>query len=290
VINDTLEHRKQFKGNALHVFDRGKDEITLFGNAYYGVSHEGNLVPIGFGVQVNDTVDRRQMDQTHTLILAANDQWKAGEKDEVAFSGYFRTYNLTLFSNFGEGLIRQSEFRNVEGAEARETHTFAPWLEVMCGVLYNEDDIRNDNLDHFLSDQSYLYGSFLKVLANNVTIREFAPYFALHGDLGKHLHFYAGLRNDQIQLINTDKMRPDYSFNEWSRFENPKATVTWSPGTGPTHWLPSVSGRRSLRKTRAPMSRLPRPGRERPRLRIHWSDPTPCNWCLKRSSPGPMCA
>ena len=237
----TLEHRKQFKGNALRVFDRGKHEITLFGDAYYGVSHEGNLVPIGFGVQVNDTVDRRQMDQTHTFILAANDQWKAGEKDEAAFSGYARTYNLALYSNFGEGLIRQSEFRNVQGAEARNTHTFAPWLEGMAGVLYNEDDIRNDNLDHFLSDQPYIYGTFLKVLANNVTIREFAPYLALRGGLGKHLHFYAGLRNDLVQLINTDKMRPEYSFNEWRRFENPKATVTWSPGTGPTQWLPSAS-------------------------------------------------
>jgi hypothetical protein len=237
----TLEHRKQFKANALRVFDAGKHEITLFSDAYYGVSHEGNLVPIGYGVQVDDTVDRRQMDQTHTFILAANDQWKAGDKDVVAFSGYFRTYNLTLFSNFGEGLIRQSEFRNVQGAEARETHTFATWLEAMGGLLYNEDDIRNDNLDHFLSDQPYVYGSFLKVLANNVTIREFAPYLALHGDLGKHLHFYGGLRNDQIQLINTDKMRSDYSFNEWSRVENPKATTTWSPGTGAAHWFPSAS-------------------------------------------------
>ena len=237
----TLEHRKQFKANALRVFDLGKHEITLFSDAYYGVSHEGNLVPIGFGPQVKDTVDRRQMDQTHTFILAANDRWKAADRDEVAFSGYFRTYNLTLFSNFGEGLIRQSEFRTVEGGEAREAHTFAPWLEAMGGVLYNEDDIRNDNLDHFLSDQPDVYGTFLKVLANNVTIREFAPYLALHSDLGKHLHFYAGLRNDQVQLVNTDKMRPNSSFNEWSRFESPKATVTWSPGSGPARWLPSAS-------------------------------------------------
>jgi hypothetical protein len=104
----TLEHRQQYKWNALRVFDTGKHEITVFNDGYFGVSHEGNLVPIGFGVAVNDTVDRRQKDQTHTFILAANDQWKAGLKDEVAFSGFFRTYNLTLFSNFGEGLIRQA--------------------------------------------------------------------------------------------------------------------------------------------------------------------------------------
>jgi Carboxypeptidase regulatory-like domain len=236
-----LEHRQQYKWNGLRVFDPGKHEITLFTIGYYGNSHEGNLVPVGSGVQVNDTVDPRQQDQTHTFLLAANDQWNAGHNDKVDFSGYFRTYNLTLFSDFGEGLIRQSEFRYVEGGETRETHTFAPWLEGMAGVLYNEDDIRNDNLDHYLSDSPLVSGSFVKVLANNVKIREFAPYIALHGHLGKHVQFYGGLRNDQIQFINTDKMTPANSFNKWARFENPRATITWFPGSGPTRWLPSAS-------------------------------------------------
>ena len=171
-----LEHRQQYKWNGLRIFDAGKHEITLFTIGYYGNSHEGNLVPTGFGAQVNDTVDPRQRDQTHTFLLAANDQWKAGHNDEVAFSGYFRTYNLTLFSDFGEGLIRQSEFRFVEGGETRETHTFAPWLEGMAGVLYNEDDIRNDNLDHYLANSPLESGPFVKVLANDIKIREFAPY------------------------------------------------------------------------------------------------------------------
>jgi hypothetical protein len=236
-----LEHRQQYKWNGLRVFDAGKHEITLFTLGYYGDSHEGNLVPTGFGVQVNDTVDPRQQDQTHTFLLAANDQWKAGHNDELAFSGYFRTYNLTLFSDFGEGLIRQSEFRYAEGGEARETHTLAPWLEAMAGVLYNEDDIRNDNLDHYLSDSPRESGPFVKVLSNNIKIREVAPYLALHGQLGRHLQFYGGLRNDQIQFINTDKITTINSFNEWSRFENPKATVTWFPGSGMTRWLPSAS-------------------------------------------------
>ncbi|MGA7158173.1 MAG: hypothetical protein WBY53_15070 [Acidobacteriaceae bacterium] len=118
----TLEHRQQYKWNGMQVWDAGRHEISLFSDGYFGVSHEGNLVPIGFGVQVRDTVDGRQMDQTHTSILAVNDQWQAGKRDEAAFSGFFRTYNLALFSNFGEGLIRQSEFRTVEGAEgARRT-------------------------------------------------------------------------------------------------------------------------------------------------------------------------
>jgi hypothetical protein len=237
----TLEHRKQFKWNALREYNPARHAITLFSDGYYGVSHEGNLVPIGFGMQVDDTVDPRQRDQTHTFILAANDQWSVGPKDEAAFSGFFRTYNLALFSNFGEGLIRQSEFRTVEGAEARDTHALTHWLEGMAGVLFNEDDIRNDNLDHYLSRDPQVYGRFIKVLANNVTIREFAPYVALHGSIGPHFQFYAGLRNDQLQLVNTDKMRPDDSFNEWKSIEMPKATVTWSPGDTTFSWLPSAS-------------------------------------------------
>lgn len=236
-----LEHRQQYKWNGLRAFDPGKHEITLLTIGYYGNSHEGNLVPTGFGTQLNDTVDPRQQDLTHTSFLAADDQWKLAHNDEVAFSSYFRTYNLTLFSDFGEGLIRQSEFRYVEGGEARETHSFAPWLEGMAGALYNEDDIRNDNLDHYLSDSPLESGPFVKVLGNDVKIREFAPYIALHANLSTHVQLYAGLRNDQVQFINTDKITPTNSFNEWTRFENPKATVTWFPGSGPTRWLPSAS-------------------------------------------------
>jgi hypothetical protein len=234
-----LEHRQQYKWNGLRVFDPGKHEISLFSAGYYGDAYEGNLVPVGFGLQVKDTVDPRQQDQTHTTIQAVNDQWNVGPNDALAFSGFFRTYNLALFSNFGEGLIRQSEFRTVQGAEARFTHTFKPWLEAMAGALYDEDDIRNDNLDHYLSDSPRSSGPFIKILSNNVTIREFAPYVGFRGDLGRHLHYYAGLRSEQIELINTDKIKPDYSFNLWNRFANPKATLTWSPGT--VHWLPSAS-------------------------------------------------
>lgn len=245
-LTKTLEHRKQFKGNALRVIDAGNHEITLLGIAYWGVSHEGNLVPIGFGVQVNDTLDPRQMDQTHTGMLAADDRWKVGPRDVAGFSAFVRTYNLALFSNFGEGLIRQSEFRTVEGAEARETHTFKPWLESMAGLIYNEDDIHNDDLDHYLSPNPSTYGSFIPVLGNNVTIRELAPYMALHGDLGRHVRLYAGLRDEQVRIKNADKFRQAYSFDEWKGFLEPKATITWSPGTwssgaGPARWLPSAS-------------------------------------------------
>jgi hypothetical protein len=237
----TLEHRQQYKWNAMRVFDPGSHEITLFSIGYYGHSHEGNLVPIGYAVQLNDTIDPRQQDQTHTSILAVNDIWKIGANDALSSSGYFRTYNLALYSNFGEGLIRQSEFRTVEGAEIRESHRFTPWLEAMGGLDYNEDDIHRDNLDHYLSGDPKVFGPFVKVLANEITIREVAPFVAFHGDLGTHVHFYAGLRHEQIEMDNTDSLKPAQSFDAWRGFESPKATLAWTPGTGSAHWLPSVS-------------------------------------------------
>jgi hypothetical protein len=237
----TLEHRQQYKWNAMRAFAAGRQQITLLSIGYWGISHEGNLIPVGFGVQLNDTIDPRQKDQTHTAILAANDIWKAGAKDELSSSGFFRTYNLALFSNFGEGLIRQSEFRTVEGGEARESHTFTSWLEAMAGLDYDEDDIHRDDLDHYLSADPQVYGPFLKVLANDITIRDVAPFIALHCDLGKQLHLYAGLRHDQIQMDNTDKMKPANSFDEWRGLENPRATLAWTPGGGAAQWLPSAS-------------------------------------------------
>ena len=236
-----MEHRQMYKLNAERVIEAGRHEITLFGIGYWGVSHEGNLVPIGFGQDLGDTLDPRQKDQTHTALLAADDRWKLGMKDEVAFSGFARTYNLALFSNFGEGLIRQSEFRTVEGAQARETHTFRYWLQGMAGLDYHEDDIRNDNLDHYPLANPKLYGPFVKVLSSNITIRDLTPYVAAHGDLGRHVRFYLGLRPDTIELKNEDKMTPEHSFDLWSTFLAPKATVAWTPGTGAAHWLPSAS-------------------------------------------------
>jgi hypothetical protein len=240
-----LEHRQQYKWNALRIFDPGKHEVTLFSLGYWGKSHEGNLIPIGYGLLLGDTIDPRQQDQTHSSILAINDVWKLRPSDEVAFSGFFRTYNLALFSNFGEGLIRQSEFRTVEGGEARETHTFMVWLQGMAGLDYHEDDIHRDNLDHYGPpyNNPQIDGPFTKVLSGNVTIRDLTPYAALHGDLGKHVRFYAGLRPDVIELKNIDLMpqMSAYSFDLWSTFLAPKATLAWTPGTGSAHWLPSAS-------------------------------------------------
>ncbi len=240
-LTRALEHRQQFKWNASRIFDPGSHELTLLSIGYYGQSHEGNLVPVGYGLQLNDTIDPRQMDQTHTSIVAVNDDWKADHADTISSSGFFRTYNLALFSNFGEGLIRQSEFRTVEGAQVRDSRRFSSWLEVMGGLDYNQDDIHRDNLDHYLSENPKTSGPFVKVLANNIEIREFAPFVAAHADLGSHVHLYGGLRHEQVEMGNSDKLKPADSFDLWRGFESPKATLTLTPGSGPVSWLPSAS-------------------------------------------------
>ncbi len=240
-LMETLEHRQQYKWNAQWIINRAAHEISLLSVGYWGKSHEGNLVPVGLGLLVRDTIDPRQQDQTHTGIAAANDQWKLGDRDRAMLSGFFRTYNLALFSNFGEGLIRQSEFRTVEGGEAQEAHRFSPTIEAMAGLDYNEDDIHRDNLDHYLSDDPQIYGPFVKVLSNNITIREVAPNVAVHANLGRHLQLYGGLRHEWIQLNNEDVLKPEASSSQWQSFESPKATLTWSPGVGASRWLPAAS-------------------------------------------------
>jgi hypothetical protein len=113
----------------------------------------------------------------------------------------------------------------------------------MTGLDYHEDDIRNDDLDHYGPPYNdvQIYGPFTRVLASNIAIRDLTPCAAAHGDLGKHLRYYGGLRPDTIELKNDNKMTPVDSFDIWSTFLAPKATVAFTPGMGILHLLPSVS-------------------------------------------------
>lgn len=79
------------------------------------------------------------------------------------------------------------------------------------------------------------------MLSSDIAIRDLAPYSALHGDLGKHVRFYAGLRPDTIELKNNNKMTSADSFALWSTFLAPKATLAWTPGISSAHWMPSAS-------------------------------------------------
>jgi hypothetical protein len=236
-----LEHRKQIKVNGSRVFEVGNHELTLFGVAYYGFSYVPGLRVIGVPVP-DDTIDPRQKDQTHTAELVLNDVWHLSSSQQFQLSGFFRTYNLSLFSNFGEGLIRQSEFRTVAGGNATYVNKLGDSLSFLAGADYQRDAPRRDDLDHygfFDPAQPNVYGPFQKVSANNITIGDVSPYVAVEGVLARHLHYYLGWRRDEVNFSNDDLLVPMHSFQNWVGLNNPKATVSFLPQDH--SWLPNVS-------------------------------------------------
>src|SRR5271156_4379841 len=130
---DRLEHRKQFKINGSRIFEFGNHKLTLFGIGYYGFSYVPGLSPLGVPVP-DDTIDPRQKDQTHTAEIVLNDVWSLSNSQQLQLSGFFRSYNLSLFSNFGDGLIRQSEFRTVTGGNATYVKKFGKALSLLAGL------------------------------------------------------------------------------------------------------------------------------------------------------------
>ena len=236
---DRLEHRQQYKLNGQRIFDVGAHRLTLLGIGYYGVSYIPGLVPI-FAEDANDamfpnrgdTVDPRQKDQTHTALVALNDAWRLTAAQQLQLSGFFRTYNLSLYSDFGQGLIRQSEFRTVAGGSANYVNKISEMLSFLVGFDYNREAPRRDNLDHYgLPNPADLplYGPFTKVDSNNVTIASYTPYAAAAGALTRYFRYYAGWRRDEINVTNDDLIYANNSFQKLVGVNSPKATFSFLP-------------------------------------------------------------
>jgi hypothetical protein len=230
---DTLEHRRQYKINALHSWDRGRHHLTALFLGYYGQSRIPGLVPVRVP-GLHDTIDLRQRDQTHTAEIALNDVWRLTPDGELQFSSFFRTYNLGLASNFGDGLIRQSEFRTEAGGNTTYIRKVNRHLTLMTGVDYLREAPRRDDLDRYLAD-----GSFGKVTASNITIDSVTPFAAIDGNIVPCLHYNLGWRRDQIGFDNTDLLTPANSFHRWTGINSPKATLALVPPE--TVPLPAIS-------------------------------------------------
>jgi hypothetical protein len=236
---DRLEHRQQYKFNGERMFQVGQHRLTLFGIGYYGFSYVPGLVPIlstnGADAHVTnygDTIDPRQKDQTHSTLVALNDVWQLTGSEQLQLSGFFRTYNLSLFSDFGQGLIRQSEFRTVAGASANYLNKISEYVSLLGGFDYVREAPRHDDLDHYgffnPSNPTY-YGPFIPIDSNNITIGTVAPYIAVQGPLSRYSRYYLGWRRDEINFDNQDLLRSQNSFQQWVGVNSPKATISFLP-------------------------------------------------------------
>ena len=230
---DRLEHRQQYKLNGAREFKFGRHQLTLFGLGYYGFSFVPGLIPIDFAVP-NDTIDNRQLDRTHNFQAVASDNWKLSEQSQLSFSAFFRNYALTLRSNFGAGLIQQSETRNVLGAETTYIRSLGSWLSLLAGVDLRRDAPRNLDLYH-LDNQN----AFTLVTSNNLTLSFVEPFISLDGAFAKYFHYDAGFRQELIQIDNQDFINPQNSFDKLATLTLPKATFTFAPPDGP--FLPLVA-------------------------------------------------
>ncbi|MGH9501625.1 MAG: carboxypeptidase regulatory-like domain-containing protein [Terriglobales bacterium] len=230
---DRLEHRQQYKLNGLRQFALGRHELTVFGIGYYGSSYVPGLIPIDVHV-ARDTIDNRQLDRTHTFLLVATDNWKLDEQKQLSFSSFFRNYALTLRSNFGDGLIQQSENRNVVGGEISYMQRVRSWFSLLAGVDLRRDGPLNLDLKH-VDDQ----GVFQPVTSNNLTLSFAEPFASLDGAAGKYLRYDLGFRQEQVWMDNRDIINPQNSFNRLALLTLPKGTLTLAPPDG---WqLPTVA-------------------------------------------------
>jgi hypothetical protein len=230
---DRLEHRQQYKLNGFREYHLGRHDLTLFGVGYYGFSYLPGLIPINTPVP-GDTIDNRQRDITHSVLAIASDNWKLSQRQALSFSGFYRNYALQLRSNFGDGLIQQSETRNVFGGEAMYIQSVRPWLAVMAGLDLRRDAPRN--LDLKKIDDN---GIFQPVTSNNLTMSFVEPFASLDGTATRYLHFNLGVRQEEVWMNNQDLIKPQNSLNKLASLTLPKATLTLLP---PDRWyLPIVS-------------------------------------------------
>jgi hypothetical protein len=226
-----LEHRKQYKGNVSKVFNFGKHELTALGIGYYGFAYQPGLIPIGANVP-DETYDSRQREETSHGALILNDVWHVTEHRQFQFSGLYRYYTLDVRPDFGDGLIRQSEHRNVNSEDVLYSENFSKAFSLLAGV-----NLRREAPHRLELDRADDAGLFQPVTANNITINFYSSYVAADGILARFLHYNVGFRHDEVSMDNLDLYRPDFSFNRTAGINSPKGTITLLP----PGFLPTVA-------------------------------------------------
>jgi hypothetical protein len=215
------EHRRQYKVNGERHYAFGHHLLTLFGAGYYGQSRIPGLVPIATQLP-QDTIDPRQSDQTHTALFVASDTWQITNRQQVQFSEYFRTYSVDLKSDFGDGLIRQSEFRTVTGGNTSYTRRVNSTISFLAGLDFRRDSPRSAELAHL--DAS---GAFQPVTRNDFTISDLAPYVSVDGSIARFFTYSAGVRHDALSFSNNDRLTPADSYETASGLTSPRGTLSF---------------------------------------------------------------
>jgi hypothetical protein len=158
--------------------------------------------------------------------------WQLSGSQQLQLSSFFRTYNLSLFSNFGQGLIRQSEFRTVAGGSADYVNKVSEYFSLLGGLDYEGEAPRRDDLDRygfFDPSRAGYYGPFTPIDGNSLTLGTVTPYIAAEGAVTRFFRYYVGWRRDEINFNNKDRLTPQNSFERWVGVNSPKATVSFLP-------------------------------------------------------------
>src|SRR5262249_22123925 len=156
------------------------------------------------------------------------------DKQQLEFSGFFRTYDLQLRSNFGDGLIQQNEFRTLAGGNVTYLREFSKKLSLLAGFDLRRDAPRGLNLKR--ADTN---GVFQPVTSNDLTLGFATPYLSLDGGLTRFFHYDVGVRQEEVFFRNLDKLNPANSFEAQQGLTLPKATFAFLPP--PATLVPQVS-------------------------------------------------
>jgi hypothetical protein len=215
------EHRHQYKVNGERYYTFGHQLLTLFGAGYYGQSRIPGLVPIAMRVP-QDTIDPRQSDRTHTALFVASDTWQITDRQQLQFSEYFRTYSLDLRSDFGDGLIRQSEFRTVTGGNTSYNRRVNSTISFSGGLDFRRDSPRSVELAR--ADASAV---FQPITRNDFTISDLAPYTSVEGTVSRFFTYSAGVRHDALSFSNRDRLTPADSYETGAGLTSPRGTLSF---------------------------------------------------------------
>jgi hypothetical protein len=215
------ERRHQYKINGERSCVIGHHLLTLFGAGYYGESRISGLVPIAAQFP-QDTIDPRQSDRTHTALFVVSDTWQITDRQQLQFSEYFRTYSLDLRSDFGDGLIRQSEFRSVTGGNTAYTRRVNSAFSFAAGMDFRRDSPRNAELAHANAN-----GVFQPATRNDFTISDLAPYASVAGSISRFFTYSAGVRHDAPSFSIQDRLTPADSYETRTGLTSPRGTLSF---------------------------------------------------------------